>query len=150
MDTIDSFTGKYEFLSNFYPSPILLGSVTIPDVEHGYQMFKTDVPGEMLIVLSASTPGGAKRAGRKVTMRPTWEEEKDGIMGLMVALKFRQHPELEKLLIETGDAELVEGNNWHDNYWGICLCEKCMLTSTGGQNKLGKILMRVRNIIKKQ
>ena len=33
-------------------------------------------------------------------------------------------------------AELIEGNNWKDTYWGVCHGK--------GQNNLGKLLMRIR------
>ena len=42
----------------------------------------------------------------------------------------------------TGLEEIVEGNYWHDNYWGNCTCDKCK--NIEGQNKLGKILMKIR------
>ena len=43
----------------------------------------------------------------------------------------------EKLL-DTGNAELQEGNNWGDRYWGVDL-------KTGyGENRLGRIIMKVR------
>ena len=43
---------------------------------------------------------------------------------------------LKERLLKTGKEELVEGNTWHDNYWGNCTCEKCK--NIAGQNKLGK------------
>ena len=58
-------------------------------------------------------------------------------------------PELaEKLLKDTRDRYIEEGNNWHDNYWGNCSCEKC--EKIIGKNMLGKILMRIRTDIKNQ
>jgi hypothetical protein len=36
----------------------------------------------------------------------------------------------------------LEGNNWHDNTWGNCLCDKCK--GIEGKNLLGNILMQVR------
>ena len=51
-----------------------------------------------------------------------------------------QNENLRKLLLATGDAELIEGNYWHDYYWGIC--------NGVGQNWLGKILMEEREKIK--
>ena len=33
-------------------------------------------------------------------------------------LKFKI-PELREALLETGNAELTEGNTWHDNFWGV-------------------------------
>ncbi len=53
-----------------------------------------------------------------------------------VRAKFTQHPDLKELLLSTGDA-MLEENAPKDEEWGI--------GSNGrGKNKLGKILMRVR------
>lgn len=38
---IDSFNGKYRFLSNFYPVKVKLDGVTYDSVEHAYQAAKT-------------------------------------------------------------------------------------------------------------
>ncbi len=54
--------------------------------------------------------------------------------------KFTQHSDLGEQLLATGDAELIEGNTWNDTEWGIC--------NGIGDNKLGKILMRIRKILK--
>ena len=57
----------------------------------------------------------------------------------VVRAKFSQNPELLQRLIDTGDMELVEGNRWHDAYWGVDL-------ATGeGENHLGLILMKIRS-----
>ena len=47
----------------------------------------------------------------------------------------------------TAPAPLLEGNYWHDNYWGDCKCKTC--EKTEGQNKLGRILMIVRKEIRR-
>ena len=39
-----------------------------------------------------------------------------------------------------GEEYLEEGNTWHDTYWGVC--------NGKGKNKLGKILMQVREELK--
>ena len=59
--------------------------------------------------------------------------------------KFRI-PELREKLLATGNEELVEGNTWHDNIWGNCSCDCCKKIE--GQNKLGKLLMQVREEIR--
>lgn len=51
------------------------------------------------------------------------------------------------ILLSTEDEELVEDTTgWHDNIWGDCSCPKCQYIK--GRNKLGKILMQVRDEIK--
>ena len=54
----------------------------------------------------------------------------------IVLAKFSQNEYLKRRLLETGNALLIEGNDWGDTYWGVC--------NGRGKNKLGKILMRVR------
>lgn len=50
-------------------------------------------------------------------------------------------------LLATEDEELVEGNYWHDNFWGNCSCPKCK--DIQGKNVLGTLLMEERERIKK-
>ena len=89
-------------------------------------------------------PGKSKGMGRKVLLRPDWEQVKIGIMEEIVRAKFVQHPELARLLVGTCDKILVEGNRWGDTCWGVD-------TRTGqGENHLGKILMKVREELKTQ
>jgi len=52
---------------------------------------------------------------------------------------------LKKRLKNTEGYELIEGNFWHDCYWGNCSCEKCK--NIEGQNVLGRLLMKVRTAI---
>ena len=70
-----------------------------------------------------------------------WEEIKDSIMYLGLRQKFH-NPTLQKKLLATGEEELIEGNWWNDTYWGVC--------NGVGQNNLGKILMEVRDEIRRQ
>ena len=57
-------------------------------------------------------------------------------------MKFNQNPKIKQKLLDTGDKILIEGNNWCDNFWGNCHCEKCR-TKTG-KNLLGISLMFLR------
>ena len=52
-----------------------------------------------------------------------------------------ESPFLADLLIKTEDSELIFGNTWNDRVWGIC--------RGTGENLLGKILMKVRQELKK-
>jgi ribA/ribD-fused uncharacterized protein len=132
---ITEFQGNFRFLSNFYPAVIDLG-IRYPTAEHAYQAMKTSDWQERVNVASLKTPGQAKRAGRRLNMRPNWDSLKLGMMTDIVRHKFYSHPSLANMLIATGDAELQEGNKWNDRYWGIC--------RGVGKNHLGNILMNIR------
>jgi ribA/ribD-fused uncharacterized protein len=53
-----------------------------------------------------------------------------------VLAKFSQHADLKEILLSTADAKLVE-HTFNDSYWGDG-------GDGSGQNKLGQILMSVR------
>lgn len=142
---IDCFDGEFAFLSNFYPSMITVDGIVFPTVEHLFQAAKTVSLVEREKIAAAATPGQAKRLGRNVILCDNWEEIKDDVMLNALRLKFAILPLREKLLA-TGDEELIEGNTWHDNIWGNCSCDRCKKIE--GQNKLGKLLMQVREEIK--
>jgi ribA/ribD-fused uncharacterized protein len=129
--TIDSFTGAYEFLSNFSSE----GEVR-PSVEHHYQAAKTLDPAERERILKAPTAGQAKKLGRKVELREDWEQIKLWLMLELLLEKFADQELLEALLA-TGDATLIEGNWWGDKFWGVCDDE--------GLNWLGRLLEIVRS-----
>lgn len=139
---INSFEGKYEFLSNFYEVPFRWRGNEYPTVEHAFQAAKTLDPIKRQEITAAPTPGRAKRLGRSVHLRPDWENVKEQVMYECVSAKFHQDVSLTLALLATGDEELVEGTLWCDNEWGDCKCPKCV--NIKGKNKLGKILMRVR------
>lgn len=130
---------KHRFLSNFYPSEISLSNITYPSVEHAFQSEKTLVISIRKEIAKASTPGKAKSMGRKVILRPDWEDIKDAVMLICLQQKFAI-PKFRRALLATGDVEIIEGNNHGDCYWGVC--------EGVGQNKLGKLLMLIRQEIR--
>lgn len=132
---INSFEGKYAFLSNFYEHPISEGSLTFPTNEHYFQAMKTLDLTERIAITRAGTPGQSKRMGRSVKLRSDWEDIKLSVMETALRLKFAD-PELAAMLKATGDEELVEGNWWNDTFWGVC--------NGVGENNLGKLLMKIR------
>lgn len=88
------------------------------------------------------TPKLAKSASnsRKHLFRKDWHSIKDDVMRIGLMAKFQQNKKLKSLLLETGDAELIE-NSPTDMYWGCG-------SSGQGENKLGKLLMEVRTKLK--
>lgn len=137
MERVKMFRGEYYFLSNFYPVEITVDGLTYQNAEAAFQAQKclTEEEKRQFCSLSGNQ---AKHLGRKVALRPDWEQVKDDVMRRVVGEKFRQHPALAIQLIATGDAILQEGNTWNDTYWGVSL-------KTGrGKNRLGGILMQLR------
>jgi hypothetical protein len=158
-EVIDSFTGEYDFLSNFYSHPIFFRGHWYPTTEHAFHSQKNDSElyqvklrtlAEILyfhqcmnharvqfdhIKFNELTPGQAKRAGRGVELRKDWEEIKIPLMDEVTDIKFND-PVLGRKLFNTGTAVLIEGNTWGDQFWGTCMGE--------GRNELGQCLMRKR------
>lgn len=131
---IESFSGKYRFLSNFYSVNVVFDGIEYPSTENAYQAAKTlDVYTRSRFV--AMTAGQAKKFGRQIRIRPDWEIVKVGIMLELLREKFKRGAIRDRLLA-TGDAELIEGNTWGDRFWGVC--------NGVGENMLGKLLMQVR------
>lgn len=106
---INSFSGEYAFLSNFYPAKVVYMGVEFPTVEHAYQAAKSEHPLVRESFLQCKTPGEAKREGRRVSMRSDWMFIRVSVMRNLLKQKFSD-PDLKKLLRDTSPAELIEGN----------------------------------------
>lgn len=141
MTKIGQFDGKYAFLSNFYTTPVVYENIPYPSSEAAFQAAKCLDPDDRRAFTTVN-PGKAKRMGRQVALRPDWDEIRDQVMYDIVKDKFTRNRDLAQALLATGDAYLEEGTYWHDRYWGVCTCNRCR---GQGLNKLGQILMRVRN-----
>ena len=134
-NVINLFMGDNLFLSNFYYCDITYKGITYKTSEAAFQAQKC--PGREKDFIDI-TPLKAKRLGKVVELRKDWESIKDNEMYNILQIKFAPGSKLAQQLIDTGDAILMEGTYWHDTYWGIDL-------DTGmGKNKLGKILMQIR------
>ena len=139
LSPITSFHGPHAFLSNFAASPVVLDGETYPTVEHAFQAAKTFDPEQRQMIRDANTPATAKRLGRRVTLRPDWEQVKFDIMRGLLQQKFAD-PDLRQALLDTGEAELIEGNTWNDRTWGKVLRQGKWV----GKNWLGELLMAIR------
>ena len=134
------FFGDRRYLSNFDETSFVFNKQTYKSVEHAYQSLKSKDHDEQKKVRDADTPGKTKRLGRDITLRADWETIKFKLMEKLVFEKFSQNDDLKDKLIETGDDFLVEYNWWNDRIWGVC--------DGKGRNRLGHILMKVRDILK--
>ena len=145
---INSFKGEYGWASNFALYGFWYDKVWYPSNEHFFQAMKTLIPEERLTISKAVTPAIAKTMcslkgykGFKIVLREDWGTIKNDVMIHGLRQKF-QHISIAIKLIVTYPQGLVEGNWWHDNYWGNCSCTKCI--NIPGQNMLGHLLETVR------
>jgi ribA/ribD-fused uncharacterized protein len=133
----------YGVFSNFDSKhPIKLLDKEWPSTEHYFQAMKFEDENYREQIRMAEKPRFAAEMGRDRNhpLRHDWEEVKNDIMYQAVYAKFSTYPDLKQLLIDTGDAELIE-HTTNDNYWADG-------GDGSGQNWLGKILMQVREKLK--
>lgn len=143
---IDSFRGRYAFLSNFYPVSIKFEGMTYSSVEHAFQAAKSHDPAYRAQVAAAVTPAGAKRLGHGTRLRQDWMQVRLQVMEDLVLQKFAEYLDLMDALLKTNDAVLIEGSIYGDVFWGATRDANGELV---GQNNLGKILMKIREEITK-
>lgn len=140
--TKGGFRDKYFFLSNFFVSHFYIQNKLYRTVENFYQSMKTTDPFISDSIRLAGSPYIAKKMGNNkdlFVLRKDWEYIKDYIMELGLRTKFNSRIFLRDKLVETKGIILIEYNTWNDKYWGVDI-------NTGeGQNKLGKLLMIIRN-----
>lgn len=137
-----STAGKYGCFSNFSRHPVYLKELRWPTSEHYFQAQKfVDTPHEEA-VRRAHKPMMAANMGRdrKRSLRKDWENIKDDVMREAVIAKFTQNKDIREVLLGTDSSLLVE-HTANDRYW-----------ADGGDgrglNKLGLILMEVRDAIR--
>ena len=179
---VKQFTGAFGFLSNFYLLPIVINDITYRSSEHAYQAAKL-VKGtiERTAVMNCITPFQAKKEANRIVAKlnkyqpesaepadkadriailtPDWEKRKLGIMNFVLRTKFAPGSEMAELLLKTGIRPLLEGNYWHDNYWGSCeprfqrtdRTSRCTSTcAKPGTNHLGRLLMAIREDLRSE
>ena len=142
---ISFFKGKYGFLSNFYPSEILYEGILYHSSEAAYQAAKTDDPNEKIKFTSYSASKSKEEGKPLVKDKKLWYPKSLKIMEDILRIKF-SHKSFKQYLLDTRDSILIEGNTWHDNFFGSCICDKC---GNVGENHLGKLLMKIRDELRR-
>jgi ribA/ribD-fused uncharacterized protein len=138
-----STTGEYGCFSNFSRHPIFLEGKRWPTSEHYFQGQKFAGEPDEEAIRKAAKPSVAAGMGRdrKRPLRRDWESVKEAVMLEALRAKFTQHEELKAILLGTGDAVLVEHTE-RDSYWGDG-------GDGSGKNRLGHLLMQVREELRK-
>jgi len=114
-------------------APITIDGIKYKSAEHYYQAAKFDDSHIKNLIMNAVSPYEARKLGNHYPNLGVTDQ----IMLNALRAKFNQHPDLRKLLKSTGSRQLVE-HTFNDAYWGDA-------GDGSGQNKLGKLLMQVRN-----
>lgn len=142
-EPIMEFRGNYAFLSNFWMAHFEYEGIQWLSAEAAYQAMKIE---DALVwkYMAGLTAGDAKKYGKRLNIRKDWNDIKIRKMTDVVFCKFSQNDYLKTMLLDTGDREIIEGNNWGDTYWG-------KINTNGewhGRNELGRILMYVRDVLR--
>lgn len=138
--------------SQWYVAPFEADGQTYDTAEHWMMAGKAklfDDPAMLAEILAAPDPKTAKALGRKVANfdDAVWKANCRAIVTEGNLHKFRQHPAMQEVLLETGDTIIVEAAP-RDRIWGIGMGaaneNACNPLKWRGQNLLGFVLMDVR------
>lgn len=106
-------------------------------------------------ILAEQTPNGQKKLGRAVKGfdADAWATASVPIVGSILYEKFTQNPGLQRALLATGDSVIAEASP-RDRIWGIGMGASNPLARDMGQwkgeNRLGRLLMEVRERIRSE
>ena len=129
------------YLSNLYPVSLIFEKITFNSSEQAYQYNKIlDKESDLAkIILSETTQRKIAEVGHSIeekNMIKDWFKVREKIMYKIVLAKFQQNEILANYLKQTGNKKIIE-NSPIDFFWGI--------GDGTGSNRLGEILMEVRN-----
>lgn len=129
--------------SNFSAHTIEFNGVQYQTAEHAYHAQKFEDKGLCTQIQSCSSPLAAWQLSRKLRAhcRKDWDSVKVEILTAIIRAKIAQHPEVEKVLLATGEEEILEINP-NDEFWGNG-------ADGNGQNQTGKIWMQLRAELRK-
>lgn len=149
MNDITQFRGEYSWLSNFFPVDVILHPedlnepIIFPSVENAYQAGKCSNSKDMLNFVDI-TPAEAKKLSRlkkykMIQFKKTTDFElfKLELMYDLLIQKYNIEP-FKSLLIATDNCNIIEGNYWGDEFYGVDL------RTNKGKNHLGQMIMNIR------
>ncbi len=140
-------TGEWWFLSPYAAFPIKMevdgNFYTFPTVEHYYQAMKFYAADKRFAkIIALKNPDEARLLTKtpkyQVNRRLDFAENKFAIMEAGLRAKFTQNPDAAEMLKNTGTAVLMKS---------CPVCYKCGFGIGCGHNRMGKILMQIRQEI---
>jgi len=151
---ITQFKGKYDFLDPAYYCLTEYDGVIYNSAEAAFLASQYDDPYFRSMFRDPSLPiWRARGLAKRVQKRCDWTPELSLELIRQITLdKFSRSPNLRSLLLATRDERIVAENNWHEQFWGCCICNtrpgkygRRDVCSVPGNNNLGRILMSVRD-----
>lgn len=142
-DAVYFFSSKLDPLNNWSAHAIRVWGKTFPTLEHAYHYHKYSevLPRIAERILVAPSPWAAMQiaSAYKHQRREDWNTIKVEVMTELVRAKVSQNEDVRNCLLETGTKQLIENSPW-DTFWGAGKNGK-------GENRVGKVLMKVRDEI---
>lgn len=151
------FFGAQDPLSNWHPATFIVDGITFCNNEQFMMYSKAKLFGDEKIakkIMQTSDPSEHKALGRQVKgfSKAVWDAECEKYVEKGCLAKFSQNPHLLQFLLNTDGTELVEASRY-DKIWGAGLSvnDPRILDKKNwpGLNRLGNVLMRVRNTLMK-
>ena len=152
-DTL-AYQSEHSYLSNLYPCKIRIGKQNYTSVEQAFHHIRAVTLKKPLAasrILLTRGPYDIMAIAKELHSTKEWDDCEDDIMYGCILKKFEQNPELLIKLLSTQHKELVEATP--NTKWGAgaTLSSNLIKNHTWrGDNKQGKILMTVRDILKLQ
>ena len=151
---ITRFKGKYDFLDPAYYCLAGYDGAIYNSAEAAFLASQFDAPYFRSMFGNTALPiWRARELANRLQKRPDWTFNLSIELMRQITLdKFSRSPNLRSLLQATSHEGIVAENNWHEQFWGRCICNTrpgkygrkndCLLP---GSNNLGTILMSVRD-----
>ena len=146
MDYVDFYKefGPLGYLANYSNHGFYKNGIFYKTVEHYYQSEKYDNLEIKNKIINAETPKEASNIGRdRGNIRiDNFKSIKNSVMFDGIYEKFSQNKDIRNKLIQTGNA-IIREMTIDEYYWGVG-------KDLSGSNNIGKILMNVREVLKKE
>jgi ribA/ribD-fused uncharacterized protein len=147
-NTVSEFKGDYAFLLPSFECEVFLSGdlVPYPSYEHALQASRFSLLEERNLIRETALIRDVKKIASRFTSGngEKWKVDNVKIAERLLRDKFIRSKEMTIKLKETAKKSLIYGNTYGDYYWGTDVEDQ-----NKGQNKLGKLLEKVRSDIVK-
>ena len=148
-----AYQSEHAPFSNFFPCQVVIGKHKFFCLEQAFQFMRAkilDRPLAATKIYMSRDVRFIKQTGAELGTSEEWERRQYDVMYECLMRKFQQNEHLKRLLPKTGEIELLEATP--DRLWGCGATLSSTVIRKGGwpgKNKQGKILMAVREEIRR-